>query len=66
MEILKTIGKRLLRAIAAIFLSVVMVVAVALGLPFIIVGMILVAIFAPDDWYTNLSIDGDPNLDIDN
>lgn len=66
MEILKTIGKRLLRTLAAILLSAVMVVTVALGLPFVIIGTILVAIFAPDDWYTDLSIEVDPNLDIGN
>ena len=66
MKILKTIGKRLLRTLVAIFLSAAMVVIAALGLPFVIVGMILAAILAPDDWYTGLSIKVDPNLDIDN
>lgn len=65
MNILKSLGCWLFRVMASVLISAALVVAIIIGLPFMVLGILLVGIFAPSDWFTNISQEVDPNLDID-
>ena len=65
MNILKSFGGWLFRVIASILVSVALVVAVAIGLPFIVLATLLVGIFAPAKWFENLSQEVDPDVNLD-
>lgn len=65
MNILKSFGGWLFRVVASILISAALVVAVAISLPFIILATLLVGVFAPAEWFENLSQEVDPDLDID-
>lgn len=65
MNILKSLGGWLFRVVASILASVALVVAIAIGLPFMILAILAAGIFAPADWFTNISQEVDPNLNID-
>lgn len=65
MNILKSFGGWLFRVIASILISAALIVAVVIGLPFMVLAILLVGIFAPSEWFDSLSEEVDPNLDID-
>ena len=65
MNILKTFGGWLLRVVASILISIVFVAAIVIGLPFMVLGILLAGIFAPASWFTDISQEVDPNLNID-
>ena len=65
MNILKSFGGWLFRVVVSILISAALVVAVAISLPFIILATLLVGVFAPAEWFENLSQEVDPDLDID-
>lgn len=65
MNILKSFGSWLFRVIVSILISAALVVAVAISLPFIILATLLVGVFAPAEWFEDLSQEVDPDLDID-
>lgn len=65
MNILKSFGGWLFRVIASILISATLVVAVVIGLPFMVLAILLVGIFAPSEWFENLSQEVDPNVDLD-
>ena len=65
MNILKSFGGWLFRVVVSILISAALVVAVAISLPFIILAILLVGVFAPAEWFENLSQEVDPDLDID-
>ena len=65
MNTLKSFGGWLFRVIASILVSVALVVAVAISLPFIVLATLLVGIFAPAEWFENLSQKVDPDVNLD-
>ena len=65
MNILKSFGGWLFRVIASILISVALVVAVAISLPFIVLAKLLVGILAQAEWFENLSQEVDPDVNLD-